>query len=36
MITFALPRTAAALELEGADMTDKAVIQLGAELPGPG
>jgi hypothetical protein len=36
MRTFALPRTAAALELGGADMSDKAVIQLGAELPGPG
>ena len=36
MRTFALPRTAAALEPEGADMPDKAVIQPGAELPGPG
>jgi hypothetical protein len=34
MRTFALPRTA--LELEGADISDKAVIQLAAELPGPG
>jgi hypothetical protein len=36
MRTFALPRTAAALEPEGADMSDEAVIQLGAEQPGPG
>jgi hypothetical protein len=35
--TFAPPRTATALGSERrADMSDKAVIQLGAELPGPG
>jgi hypothetical protein len=36
MRTLALPRTAGALEPEAAGMSDKAVIQLGAELPGPG